>query len=207
MKEYDNAYETKNFFGEKADRLLINHYKKIKTGKKVLDIGIGQGRNAFFLVNKGYLVQGIDPSKVAINRLNEQIHQQNLNLFVFHSTFSEFKPEANTYDAILIFGLIQILSEKQINLLAEKISVCLKNGGLVFLTGFTKKEKTFMPKTKQWEKISEASFSDNQGNFRTFLNASEAADYFKNFKTIHKWEGLGKKHHHGDGQEEQHHYF
>ncbi len=207
MKEYDKAYKTKNFFGEKADDLLINHYKKIKPKGTVLDIGIGQGRNTFFLLDKGYSVHGIDPSKQAIDTLNEQIRKQKLNLSVFHTKFSEFKSKEKTYDAVLIFGLIQILLEKEIELLVEKISVCLKKGGLIFLTGFTKQESVFMPKTTQWKKLSASSFTDNNGNFRTFLNADEAAKYFTHYKIIHKWEGLGEKHRHGTGAEEQHHLF
>lgn len=207
MEEYDEAYQSKNFFGEKADKLLIDYNQKIKTGGKVLDIGIGQGRNALFLLDKGYSIHGIDPSKVAIDSLNEQINQQNLNLKVFHTNFSEYGSEANTYDAILIFGLIQILSEEQITLLAKKASRWLKKEGLVYLTGFTKQEKTFMPKTDQWQKISKSSFTDNNGNFRTFLNVDEAANYFKDSKIIHKWEGLGEKHRHVSGSEEQHHIF
>ena len=207
MKEYDKAYQSHNYFGENADMLLLNHYQKIKSCGKVLDIGIGQGRNAFFLLDKGYYVHGIDPSKVAIDSLNGQIHKQNINLQVFHTDLSKYKPDVSTYDAILIFGLIQILSEKQITLLIKKTTKWLKKGGLIFLTGFTKQEKTFMPKTDQWQKISDSSFTKNNGDFRTFLNADEAANYFKGFKLFHKWEGVGEIHRHGTGPEEQHHLF
>ncbi len=207
MKEYDKAYQSNNYFGENADKLLLNHYQKIKPGGKVLDIGIGQGRNAFFLLDKGYSVHGIDPSKVAIDSLNEQILLQNSNLEVFHTDFSKYKPDASIYDAILLFGLNQILSEKQITLVVEKTSNWLKKAGLIFLTGFTKQEKTFMPKTDNWKKVSDSSFTKNNGDFRTFLNADEAANYFKGFKLFHKWEGLGEIHRHGTGPEEQHHLF
>ena len=88
-----------------------------------------------------------------------------------------------------------------------KISLWLKKDGLVFLTGFTKQEKTFKPKTDTWKKLSESSFTDSNGNFRTFLNADEVVNYFKKFKIIYKWEGNGEKHKHGDGHEEQHHLF
>jgi len=207
MNEYNKAYQTKDFFGEKADNLLLNHYKKIKSGGKVLDIGTGQGRNAFFLLNNGYTVHGIDPSKVAVEELEKQINRQILNLKVFHTCFSEHVAEEKIYDAILVFGLIQILSKEQIKILFEKNSIWLKKDGLVFLTGFTKQEKTFMPNSGKWKKLSELSFTDNNGNFRTFLNADEALNYFQNFKIIHKWEGLGKKHRHGNGPVEQHHLF
>ncbi|RLD77319.1 MAG: hypothetical protein DRJ07_14875 [Bacteroidetes bacterium] len=207
MKEYDKAYQSKGYFGENPDKLLLNHYQKIKSGGNVLDIGIGQGRNAFSLLDKGCSIHGIDPSKVAIDSLNGQIHKQNINLQVFHTDFSKYKPDVSTYDAILIFGLIQILSEKQIKLLVGKTAKWLKKGGLIFLTGFTKQEKIFMPKTDDWKKVSDSSFTKNNGDFRTFLNADEAANYFKGFGITYKWEGMGEIHRHGKGQEEQHHLF
>lgn len=207
MNEYNKAYQTKNFFGDKADSLLDNHYQKIKPGGKVFDIGIGQGRNAFFLLERGFELDGIDPSKTAIDILKNQANEQKLNLTVFNDDFLSFNSKPNTYDAILLFGLIQILSEKQIEQLAEKITKCLKKGGVVFITGFTKKEKVFMPKTTDWEKLSASSFSNKKGQFRTFLYTNEAQKFFKGFQTIHSWEGLGEKHRHGNGPEEQHHIF
>ncbi|MEN8119148.1 MAG: hypothetical protein ABFS35_02330 [Bacteroidota bacterium] len=38
MNEYNQAYQSNNFFDEKEDNLLINHSNKIKTGGKVPDI-------------------------------------------------------------------------------------------------------------------------------------------------------------------------
>ena len=207
MNEYDKAYTTKDFFGDKADSLLVNHCQKIKAGGKVLDIGIGQGRNAFFLLDKGFHIDGIDPSKTAVETLKRQANEQKISLRVFNDDFNSFKTKSNTYDAILIFGLIQILSEKQIELLVDKTAKWLKSGGLVFITGFTKKEKVFMPKTIEWEKLSKSSFTNKKGQFRTFLYVDEAQKFFKGFDLIHAWEGLGKKHQHGMGEEEQHHVF
>ena len=207
MVEYNKAYQTKNFFGEQADALLINHYQKIKQGGKVLDIGIGQGRNSFFLLDKGFKLEGIDPSKAAIDILKKQAKEQKLDLAVFNEDFLSFGAKQGRYDALLIFGLVQILSEKQIGQLAEKTSNWLKPNGLAFITSFTKKEKVFMPKTNEWQKLGQSSFGNGKGLFRTFLHANEAQKFFKGFDFIHTWEGLGQKHRHGNGQEEQHHIF
>ena len=207
MGNYNKAYKTKVFFGVYADKLLINNYEKIKSGGKVLDIGTGQGRNAFFLLEKKYLVHGIEPSTVAIELLKEQTDKQRLNFKLFNCNFSDFKSELKDYDAILVFGLIQILSKEQIVQLSEKIDSYLKPGGLVFITGFTKNEKVFMPKDNQWKMISESYFTDNKGNYRTFLFADELIEFFNNFNVIYKWEGLGEKHRHENSPEEQHEYF
>ncbi|MBN1253517.1 MAG: class I SAM-dependent methyltransferase [Bacteroidales bacterium] len=205
---FDSAYiKDKHYFGDEADVLLKNHYKLLNKNDKILDIGIGQGRNALFLIEKGFIVDGVDPSIVGIEALKKLAYKDKLKLELFNTDFKNFNPKEAEYSGILIFGLIQLLSEKDIKELAKKTKKMLNESGLIFLTGFSKKDESFKPNSSNWTKINEYSYTDNNNNFRTFLDADELLKYFKHFNVIYKWEGLGQKHRHNDGPLEQHHYF
>ena len=65
MKHFDELYrETPDFFGSEPSRLLAQFHHLIPADGFVLDIGVGQGRNALFLARKGVSVEGIDLSAV-----------------------------------------------------------------------------------------------------------------------------------------------
>ena len=49
----------------------INRISATKRTGKVLDVGIGDGSNSKYLLQKGYDVYGMDISKVAVNRMNQ----------------------------------------------------------------------------------------------------------------------------------------
>jgi len=205
---FDSAYiKNKHYFGTEADVLLKSYYELLEKGNKILDIGIGQGRNAFFLLKKGFFVDGIDPSIVAIEALKKHTYKEKLNLGLYNTDINNFEAAENQYSGIIIFGVIQILSENEIKELAKKVKKWLKKNGLVYIKGYTKKDESFKPNSLKWKKISEISYKDDKNNFRTFLDIKDVSKIFKYFDMIYSWEGLGEKHRHSEGPLEQHHCF
>ena len=77
-KAYDERYKQvheKNMLWatNKNTKEVINTIRKYKISKhdKILDLGCGEGRDATFLLNKGYNVTAVDYSNEAINKCNE----------------------------------------------------------------------------------------------------------------------------------------
>lgn len=205
---YDILYaNNQNYFGEHPDNLLKDYFSFCDKRGRLLDIGIGQGRNARFLLRQGYGVDGIEPSAVAANRLKDAIDEEKLDLRVFNIGFEDFSCAPRTYSAIFILGLFPILSEKQIHILAKKTRKWLKKRGLVFVTGFTTKEQNFRPTDEGWINLNPNSYSDGKGNFRTLLDLENAMSKFKKMKPIYHYEGLGEWHDHGTDESEQHHMY
>ena len=66
-----NTFETnykkeKCFWGSKPHK-IVQDILKFKQAGEVLDLGVGEGRDALFLAKKGFTVTGIDISQRAIN--------------------------------------------------------------------------------------------------------------------------------------------
>lgn len=57
--------------------LLVSVSANLEPGL-ALDLGIGEGRNAFYLGNRGWKVTGVDISDVAVNQVNKRSSEQNV---------------------------------------------------------------------------------------------------------------------------------
>ncbi|HUH98656.1 MAG TPA: class I SAM-dependent methyltransferase [Anaerolineales bacterium] len=202
---YDETYaNTKNNFGEEPEPVLRDYYHKINTSKPVLDIGAGQGRHAFFLARAGFEVDAIDPSKVAAETISALAVSEKLPVRAYQCSFDEFVPQTDFYSGILIFGVIQILTWKEIDCLRDKLKQWTHPGSLIFITGFTIADASFVRYSRIWKPIGKNSFAGEQGNLRTYLEAGEILDLFKEYSVVHHWEGLGPEHRHGNGPTERH---
>jgi cyclopropane fatty-acyl-phospholipid synthase-like methyltransferase len=202
---YDKTYRTtEHVFGSQPETILEKYVGQIDKCQPVLDIGIGQGRNAFYLAHKGFRVDGIDLSEMAIKSVSEISRKENLNIQAYQKGFHEFVPEKTPYSAILVFGLIQILDWNAIHQLLNRIDQWTKKGSLVFITAFSTKDATFKKYSNEWKEVGKNSFGDNRGNVRTFLDPDEILELFNDYHIVYHWEGTGPKHRHGDGPLEQH---
>lgn len=199
---YDRIYKkTENVFGAQPELILKKYAHKIDKTRPVLDIGIGQGRNAFYLAKEGFKVDGIDPSGVAIESVSQK---ENLKIKAYQTDFRDFVPKNIPYSAILIFGLIQILDWDSIHTLIHSVNQWTQKGSLIFVTAFSTNDPMYKQYRKEWMKVGKNSFINENDVYRTFLEPNEIVELFKDYRTIYHWEGLGPEHRHGHGPVEQH---
>ena len=202
--QFDKKYQaSKHYFGTKPERILRNFHHLLKGEGQILDIGVGQGRNTFFLAKKGYHVDAIDPSRSAIEIVSEKANRKKLPIRTFHSDFESFSSEKESYSGILIFGVMQLLSWDSINKLVGKIKNWISDGGIIYTTAFLTIDPSFTRYAREWKEIGRNSFS-NKDEIRTFFDPGEIVKIFREFSVIHFWEGMGPEHRHGDGPLHKH---
>ena len=202
---YDEAYrKTEDYFGPGATSVLRKHYHLIGKDRPVLDIGAGQGRNTLFLARKRFAVDAIDPSQVAMDTIDEIVAKERIPVRTYCCDCEDFVPEADSYSAILIFGLIQILTRESIDLLLEEVRAWTDKGSLVFVTAFTTADPLYPEHCQNSQSIGKNSFLDEDGNIFTYLEPDEIKKLFGGYEVIHHREGMSPRHRHGDGPTEQH---
>ena len=106
---------------------------------KVLDFGCGYGRLTKLLVDYGYKVVGVDISKPLIDQAKKLCP----NALFRVSSVQGYNPEYDgPFDAILILAVIEnIISLKEREDLAKKISKSLKKGGILLIETFIYDER------------------------------------------------------------------
>lgn len=201
---YDEDYQkTKNLFGEQPEKILVNYADQIRSSLSTLDIGTGQGRNALYLAEKGSTVIAIDPSAVAIAETKRRAKETGLDIECQTVTFEKFESTDDSCSAILLFGLIQILTVDQIKKTLEKTGRLLAPEGLLFVTAFTVEDDRY-PIHSHWKTIGRNSFKSEKGVIRTYLERGELTDLLTEYEPLHYWEGIGPEHRHGDSPPERH---
>lgn len=203
--QYDNAYrKTPDFFGTEPTAILRSYCHLIDRSRPVLDIGAGQGRNALFLARQGYQVDAIDPSKVGLKSITDTADKEQLSVTTHLTGFESFTPGSAPFSAILLFGIVQVLSYDDIGLLLRKTYEWCMTGGLVFLTAFTTDDPSYERISTKRKRVSRHSFIGEDGHYLTYLEAGEAKQLFKQYSIIQYKEALGKVHGHGDTPPHQH---
>lgn len=205
MARFDDIYrENPSYFGHDPSSTLKEFHHLICRGGRVLDVGIGHGRNALFLARRGCSVVGIDASEVGVGIVLKASENEGLDIVAVRGDIMDFSPDPPPFDAVLALGMIQILRRDDVDALFARIPAWTAPGGLVFVSAFTVRDRRFEESRERWESIGRNSFRRGAGRVRTFLDPGEIITLLRGFKTIHHWEGLSPAHRHGDGPPERH---
>ncbi len=133
--QWDEKYSRPTFiFGKSPAAFLAENYQYIPFEGTVLDMGMGEGRNAVFLAQKGYKVTGIDISSVAVKKAYLLAQEFGVKIKGVVASLKEYKIQPNSFDAIVCFYYVD-------KSLVEKIKTWLKPGGVLIYEAYTVRER------------------------------------------------------------------
>lgn len=200
----DTAYtECAEYFGASASPLCEQYSELLPDGCRVLDIGVGQGRNALPLARRGCLVTGIDTNPAALAQVRQQASSEGLSLELQQTSFIDYQPPEK-FDAVLCFGLLQTLSRREGASLVHRLRNWTRPGGALFLTAWHVDDPSFEKVRKNWRPVGLHSFVGPEQQHRLYLARQEVFDLLLGWHTVHHWEGLGPAHAHPDGTQHCH---
>lgn len=134
--QWDEKYSRPTFiFGKSPVQFLAENYQYIPYEGTVLDMGMGEGRNAVFLAQKGYKVTGVDISSVAVKKAYLLAQEFGVKIKGVVASMHDYKIPPNSFDAIVCFYYVD-------RSLVEKIKTWLKPGGILIYEAYTLREKT-----------------------------------------------------------------
>jgi len=124
-------------YGTKVNQFIKDSYQSFNKSQKVLCLGEGEGRNAFFLAEHGYNVLALDASNIGLNKLSQWCKLKNLEVETKCIDINEWIPNEK-YGAILFtFMHLEIVELKK---LLEKIEENLFDKGFLVVEVFSKKQ-------------------------------------------------------------------
>ncbi len=144
IKFWDKKFSGEDYlYGKTPAKFLAENYGYIPLASKVLDVGMGEGRNTVFLARKGYNVTGVDISAIAVRKARRLAAEHGIRINAVVSSMDDFKAKENSYDAILVFYYV----DRALN---KDLVKWLKPGGLLIYESHTKKQKT-LPGNEKYE--------------------------------------------------------
>ena len=151
---FDELYASSAaYFGPGPSELLTAHVARIRAGGRVLDIGAGQGRHALPLAARGIEVVALDPSAEALAQTRQHAEERGLRIHLRQGRIADFVPSA-PFDAILMFGLIQILPRSEVEeLLRERLAAWAAPGCVLMMTGWHVDDPSHEQVRESWTPI------------------------------------------------------
>jgi tellurite methyltransferase len=191
--KYNQIYKNNNIWGKQPNELLQKIYNQLDAGAIFLDLGCGQGRDALFMLQKGFKVDAVDNSQEGINKIKEFIQVNNLtidNINLFYSDIRNFNIAKNKYDIINAFNSLQFSPKKTALKIIEDIKCNIKDSGYVIISGFT---------------VDDPLYKKMNNNKRCFFESQELRKIFSNFNIIEYKEEIIKDKGHPGGLEPHQH--
>lgn len=132
---WDAKYNRPTFiFGKRPADFLAENYHYLPFEGTVLDMGMGEGRNAVFLAQKGFKVTGIDISSVAVKKANLLAKEYGVKIKGVVASLKDYKIAPGSFDAIICFYYVD-------HSLLEKIKSWLRPGGVLIYEAHTLRQK------------------------------------------------------------------
>lgn len=125
--EYNPIYRENGgkAFTSKPNAFLVEMTRRRKPGT-ALDVGMGQGRNAIYLAQRGWNVTGFDPAGEGVNRAKAEAERLGLRIQTEITTFEKFEFGENRWYLI-------VLTYEPTKAIAPRIERALKPGGAVLI--------------------------------------------------------------------------
>jgi SAM-dependent methyltransferase len=149
MSEFWNkVYKSDNsFFGEEPSSFAIlcfNHMKE-NNSKKILELGVGHGRDTLFFASNGIEVDALDYSATAVNILDKMAKEKRLPIKAQIFDVNNQLPFLNDYfDAVYSHMLLNMrFSLHELRFIFSEIRRVLKSNGLNFFSVRNNNDKSY----------------------------------------------------------------
>lgn len=103
----------------------------LEPGKRLVDVGCGNGRDSLFFYRNGLRVLGIDASDVAIRQLQKETKEGWLEFLC--GDFTYLPDERETYDYCYSRFTLHAISQEQSGRLLTHAAQLLKSGGTIWI--------------------------------------------------------------------------
>ncbi|OFZ20575.1 MAG: hypothetical protein A2X94_11030 [Bdellovibrionales bacterium GWB1_55_8] len=100
-RRWDDLFSTQNYvFGKEPASFLSEQIGLLPVGR-AFDIAMGEGRNAVYLAKKGFRVDGIDISEVAMRKAKRLARENGVTINAIYADITGYSIKPEFYDVIV----------------------------------------------------------------------------------------------------------
>ncbi len=184
---WDESYRTEKIGGNKlnSDGPLMQH-EPIFPRAPILDLGMGDGRNALFFAKKNFEVKGIDISQTAIDMANDNAMKMDVRFKGIVSDLTSFPIEPDHYGLIYATMVLHTFKISQSAAIISKMKQGTIKNGFVYLTVPSTSDPTIVKGRQGKSQIEKNTYYHPDKNLYVHsFTRDEVLDHFKNWKTYY----------------------
>jgi len=179
-------------WGTQPDHLLLQNASHIPDGP-VLDLGVGEGRNALFFAQKGHSVHGIDTSQAAVDKCLERAHQGGLAMTCAVQNLVDTEIEAESQALIISTMTLQFVKKSDSDDVILRIKQGLMPGGMVYITVFSTENPGYQKLKRTQKEVEPNTFYFPKDNsYRHFFTREELLTPFSDFQLFDFSQAIGR---------------
>jgi tellurite methyltransferase len=129
-RHWDKLYNTRSYVFGKEPALFLKDHSHLLHGGRALDIAMGEGRNAVFLARRGFTVDGVDISEVALRKAKRLARENRVDITTIIADLTNYQIKPDSYNVILNFDYFQ-------RSLIPQIKKGLKRKGIIIYENHT----------------------------------------------------------------------
>ena len=138
---YDERYAEEGYYwGKKPSESCEKALEFIEEphGKKLLDLGCGEGRNAVYFAEKGFRVTALDLSEEGLKKARRYAEEKGVEIKTIHADLNDYSLKEK-YDVIFSTGSLQYIPKESRKDRFEEYKEYTVEGGLNVMSVFVKK--------------------------------------------------------------------
>lgn len=172
-QSYWNEYYKKKL-ADKQPSLFAKYVMKeyFHSGKKVLELGCGNGRDSLYFADNGMKVTSIDEAESAIYLLKQYSNKENVSFI--RDNFVETKLFLQKFDYIYSRFTMHAINDEEQSKVIKSVFVCLEEEGLFLIEARSVKDELY----GQGKQMGRNAFFFNQ-HYRRFLVKNELIEELK----------------------------
>jgi cyclopropane fatty-acyl-phospholipid synthase-like methyltransferase len=177
-------------WGDEPDWRLMEYARYVPEGP-VLDLGLGEGRNALYFAKLGFPVEGVDESKTYVKRCRERAEAEGLDLTVVEADLRAFEIPKRRYALIIASKVLQMFLKSESTAIAERMYPGLIPKGLIYVRTFSVERITQSATIRDYEEVEPNTFyvPERKRHYHYFTR-DEILSLFPKMKVLYCVEGL-----------------
>lgn len=179
---------------------MLDQYEPLVKFGKVLDLGIGEGRNTLKFALKSYDITGVDISKTALDRCDEIFKNTKSDYELLECDLSEYDIKEDTYSLIISSWSLNFIKKSDALRVISDSLKALKIDGLLYIGVFSKEDSQMNEYKLKYQEIERDTFYiKDRDMIKCYFDMKDITDLLEdNHQIICKKEDLSLDFGHGD---------
>ncbi|MFW9984197.1 MAG: class I SAM-dependent methyltransferase [Candidatus Odinarchaeota archaeon] len=177
-------------WGDEPDWRLMEYARFVPEGP-ILDLGLGEGRNALYFAKLGYTVEGVDESKTYVKRCRERAKAKDLDLTVEEADLRSIEIPQRRYALIIASKVLQMFLKSESTAITEKMYPGLMRRGLIYVRTFSVERIAQSEAIRALEEVEPNTFySPQRKRYYHYFTRDEILSLFPKMRVLYCVEGV-----------------